>query len=329
MCSGNDEKPSPGISYYHPSVKCCSYTPDLPNFLVGEILLDAESDPVGRQSVVDRLEKRVGVSPLALKVPPEYALRYGAMASEAFGKAPSMRCPHYLDRDGGLCGIWRHRNSICSTWFCKFVRGRIGEVFWLSLRDLLEDVERTVSLWAARQMGLGPEAVRELLSERLSEDDDPSEQNMLSTHDLLGTVDPKSYQEAWGDWAGREAEFYKGCAQAVEPLEWSKVEEIGGGDVQARASILVEDFTRLRQRGEVPQRLKLGSFEIFESTREAVLVDCGGTESMEMSRDLMRVLPYFNGDQTKDILAVIAETENIEIDEGLLHRLLDYGLLKG
>ena len=47
--------------FFHRDTKCCTYLPDLPNFLVGRILEDP--DPAlapGRASVERRIDARVG-----------------------------------------------------------------------------------------------------------------------------------------------------------------------------------------------------------------------------------------------------------------------------
>src|SRR5258706_6959334 len=51
--------------FFNPETKCCSYVPQLPNYLVGRILND--NDPAfarGRASVETRLNAGVAVSPL-------------------------------------------------------------------------------------------------------------------------------------------------------------------------------------------------------------------------------------------------------------------------
>lgn len=117
------------MSFFDPQVKCCTYLPELPNFLVGRIL--ADEDPalaVGRATVEKRLQAGVAVTPLGLDRTPFYDLLY-QHADTAFGRSHTLRCPHYIE-EGGLCGIWQHRNSVCATWFCKHVRGAMGFRFW-------------------------------------------------------------------------------------------------------------------------------------------------------------------------------------------------------
>src|SRR5687767_6267646 len=114
------------------NAKCCTYQPDLPNFNIGRLL--ADPDPIGdnsRKIVRMRIGHRVAVTPLGINKAPVYSHVYeAAVSGSAFGRAVVLRCPHYVDKDGGLCGMWQHRESVCATWFCKFERGVSGYIFW-------------------------------------------------------------------------------------------------------------------------------------------------------------------------------------------------------
>src|ERR1017187_5837796 len=78
MCAREEQKTASASYFFDPVVKCCSYVPDLHNFLVGRILSD--TDPraqQGRATVQTRIADAVGVTPLGLKQPPVYAQLYG------------------------------------------------------------------------------------------------------------------------------------------------------------------------------------------------------------------------------------------------------------
>src|SRR4051812_9909435 len=80
MCAQKGED-SQGVEsiFFDPEVKCCSYLPELPNFLVGRILLDSRDDPltnIGRATVVKRIADKAGVTPLGLMQSPVYSLLY-------------------------------------------------------------------------------------------------------------------------------------------------------------------------------------------------------------------------------------------------------------
>src|SRR5437762_124874 len=106
---------------------------------------------------------RVGVTPLGLGRPPVHLLLYGHGAPRGFGRAKTLRCPHYRADAGGACGIWRHRNAVCATWFCKHVRGGTGQRFWRSLEQLLSIAERELSRYCLLQVDVEAEMLARLL----------------------------------------------------------------------------------------------------------------------------------------------------------------------
>ena len=73
-------------------------------------------------AMVSGIAPVVGVTPLGLARPPVQHLLYRHGRERGFGQSVALLCPHYLGDSGG-CGIWRHRNGVCATWFCKHTRG--------------------------------------------------------------------------------------------------------------------------------------------------------------------------------------------------------------
>jgi hypothetical protein len=127
MCAEPGRTPLPGLAFFKPDTKCCIYVPGLRNFLVGLILQD--DDPrfaAGRATVEARLDARVSVTPVGISPLPVQTALYRLEGTQAFGQDRTLRCPHYLDEAGGQCGIWRYRNGICATWFCKHTRGPVA-----------------------------------------------------------------------------------------------------------------------------------------------------------------------------------------------------------
>lgn len=129
MCRPDAE---PGIRF-RPDVKCCGFLPTLPNFLVGAILEDPQTSPASVRARIAAGQ----AGPLGLGVSVEYAEQYAA-ADLAFGTDTALVCPHF---DGGRCAIWRHRNAVCRTWWCRFEDGRRGGAFWGALPRLLGFIE--------------------------------------------------------------------------------------------------------------------------------------------------------------------------------------------
>ncbi len=212
-CSACAKLPKPGepppADAYHPDTKCCTYLPMLHNFLVGALL--ADPDPAfatGRATVEARIDSGEGMTPLGLYATQEYLSRYDAGAR--FGKDLSLRCPHYLHDEGGRCGVWRHRESTCSTWFCFYDRGEAGKEFW---RDGVAPMLR------AAELSLAAHCAHALGADEIN----------------------------FGRWEGQPRELYRAAAELVVELTWAEVAALAGSEVQKLARVSRERLAALRR----------------------------------------------------------------------------------
>lgn len=317
--------PADADLYFHPDTKCCTYVPDLPNFLVGRILDDA--DPAlapGRASLERRLDGRVGVTPLGLLRPPLQVLLYQHGAAAGFGQATTLRCPHYRADAGGACGIWRHRNGVCSTWFCKHIRGATGQRFWHALEQLLAIVERSLCRWCVLQIGVDADVLARLLPRG---SDRESGGAGLDAAGLDGTVSAEAYRAMWGMWQGRERELFRRAAALVDDLAWSDVARLGGASVEAFARVVVHAH-RAQADEPLPARLAVGAFQTIVTGRERVrVVTYSPYDPLELPRRLVDVLPYFDGRPTVEALRRIQNERGVNVQPDLVRRLVDFGVL--
>jgi hypothetical protein len=308
---------------FHVSTKCCTYLPSLANFLAGRVLSDA--DPAmthGRVTLAERIERGNNVTPLGVGTPRQYQVLYGR--SDAFGMAPSMRCPHYIDERGGLCGVWKHRSAICSTWFCKHVRGAVGLAFWKSLEYLLATIEGELAWWNVVELNPGPAAFEALLALR----EGYLEEEKLSPEDLDGVVEPAARRRYWGTWVGREEEFYRECAARVNALEWTQVLAICGPAVRAHASNARDKYGSLLS-DRIPERLEVGPFKIIQSDGDRFFIDSyRGYDPLLLSRRVFQLLPEFDGRPTEEVLAELPEKHGVRMSPGLVRKLVDFAVLE-
>jgi hypothetical protein len=311
-------------STFRPDTKCCTYLPELPNFLVGAVLRDDDAN--GRESLRARIRAGLGVTPLRVGSTPVYALLHrnaGGAEDRVFGRSRAMLCPHFIDEGGGLCGIWKHRNSVCATYFCKHVRGAVGQQFWDDVRRLLAAAESELSVWCALELGLDVTALRRLLSVALG-DTEPLGAELGAQGD---TRDAGAAARVWGKWLDREEEFYRQSALLVDALPWDDVGRIGGARVQSRAAIVQDGFARL-QSTAVPDRVaaRRVSYRFVDNGR-ALLTTHNPTDPAVLSRRVLDLLHYFDGTSTHNVLSRIAEIEGVRLDEQLVRALVDYGVL--
>jgi coenzyme PQQ synthesis protein D (PqqD) len=297
---------------FNPHAKCCTYLPILPNYLVGRILADTNaSGAVGRESVRSRIAKRVGVSLLGVGVSPEYSAIY-RHANPLFGKSPALICPHYIDADGGSCGIWQHRNAVCATYFCKFNRGAIGQGLWHALFELFGTIERQLAFWCARNLNV---SISDVGAAWLQ-------------YNGIALPRPDEAQSGWGDWVGREEDAYVRCAELVAALSWERVLEIGGADAAASVK-KVQAAYRAHADTELPEQLRLAPVaRRCLDAQTSVVSGYNPNDMLVLPTRLTQALDYFDGTRsTADAKRMVADDGAREVDDALIRRLVDFGVL--
>ncbi len=239
----------PETPAFSPGVKCCTYQPSLPNFLVGAALADPGTTAHARAALLRRIADRRGATPLYLeRTPAEEADQ--EVGKAGYGQDPSLLCDYY---DGGLCGMWAHRDAVCATFWCLSERRAIGMRLHMATKRLLGRVEELLAIWN----------VRDLLPTRVGAlvhlDDRP---RRYALGELAGSrtgdaLRPSTHRRVWGPWLGREEAFYRACAERVTPLSWADVRAIGG-DALTGALAEVAD-ARARLDAPIPAVLCLGN----------------------------------------------------------------------
>jgi hypothetical protein len=319
MCPGNPEGRPHAVATFNPTTKCCTYLPALRNFHIGRVLLDAEPAMAdGQRSVRERIAAGIGVTPLGLLWPAEFEARYDNALERDFGRRVDMRCPHYLDRQGGLCGIWRHRNAICSTWFCRYDRGEKGQAYWEALRDLLDTAEEILTWHCLDVLDLGVEA-RTLIEDT----DDPKR-----TLDGRVPVTESLRREVWGHWFGREESFYLACAELIGPMPWSQVAALGGGRVLRKLEAVQEAAEDLRVR-RLPPFVEGGGITVVTEAEEGSWVrSYRAYDAVFLPTEVLEVVQGLHAIDLDDLRERLVDRTGEPVDDAMLRRFVDLGLLK-
>jgi hypothetical protein len=315
----------PAALQFRPDAKCCTYHPQIVNFQVGLILADASPEAAhGRDAVARKLNDRLGATPLGISRSPAYALAYGH-GIDGFGRDLSFLCPYFIT-DGGRCGIWRYRNSVCSTYFCRTVRGAAGSAFWKEVKALLQAIEMQLSIWCLSE--LSGFRLELLLDEK-------GEPRKLSQAELRGYVDPASGQlspylarQLWGDWYGQENNFYRACAARVADLDWQEIKSkasVRFGILEARVR---EAFTRAHSDSPPPILCKT-NFEIdpLEDGLVQLRSPAVPYAPLRLSAPIAAALVEFDGRPTGEVMQAIATGRGVEIDSSLLKTLFERGIV--
>jgi hypothetical protein len=318
MCAPAGAPPEPEGLYFQPSVKCCTFWPILPSFLVGRILRDTTpASARGRASVLARIATGIAVTPLGLG-------RTAAQTcpDDAFGQDPKFLCPHFIPEGGGTCGIWLHREATCTTFFCKFVRGAVGADFWSALQRLLEAVEQSLTWHCLERLDVGSATLACVLGSA-------GDARQLSVSPRAdGTYAPHDRRVLWGRWAGREAAFYEAAAGVVERLTWRDVAALGGPQLRLRARLAREAHARLRAPAIPRAPLRLGTFVVTDRGPDAVrLASYSASDLLSLPPDLFEALGAFEGRTAREARATIAAEHSLDVEPAVVGRLLDFEVL--
>jgi Fe-S-cluster containining protein len=297
-----------GLAYFRPDTKCCTFQPRLPNFLVGAVLRDG--DPAlaeGARRIRARIAQRIGVTPQWLAPGRKYSLLLEASRSTSFGRSTALRCS-FFEPDGGLCTIWKHRESACSTFFCKHRGGLDGKNFWVALETWLGRVERRLSAHALEV--IGPE---------LNEPAYPP--GVLTVEDLEDRApSEEAYAAYWGAWLGREAELYAQCHEVIAALDRPSFARIVDG------SELLADVEAKHAAATAPQlaeRMALNPELSVQPVDGGVLVSTYSRyEPMMLSDALYAVLKELTASEpVANVLDRLRRDHDVELPDGLLASL--------
>jgi hypothetical protein len=326
MCTEGPHRPAGSDYLFDPKTKCCTYIPELPNFLVGRILSD--DDPAlaaGRASVEKRLSEGLAVSPMGIGRSPTQRFMYALTAqTQAFGRNPDLRCPHYIEGQAGNCGIWRHRNSICATWFCKYVRGAVGAHFWRSLLQLLVTAEVNLIQWCICELDLGEGSLQRVLG---APGPDVPRSDPICEGELDGRADEATRRAVWGKWFARERAFFVECARRVEGLSWREVAGLCGTQMRVQELLVRRAYEQLLSDA-LPPALRGGSFQIVKGGRTHTRVRTySPLDPLDVPRAVMEALPFFDGRPTEAAVREIAMQKGMYLDESLLRKLADFQIL--
>lgn len=312
------ETPTQG-HWFNPATRCCTYVPELANFLVGAILEDHEnSDGIG--TVRARMASGAAVTPMGILQGDDFLSRYDG-SPETFGRSEALLCPHF---DDGRCTVWRHRESTCATWFCKHTRGAVSKAFWNRLHQLLRAAERHLARHCAVELGIPPEGIA-MMHPMISVD------GTLRGHDVVpvGSLTERgAYERLWGPWTGREEAFYRAAYRVVEPMSWDDVVVAAGSEVKALSTVVRLALSRTRDES-IAGRVALGSLQVVGMSAGSVRVQgYSFLDPLDVPRVLFDVLHHFDGRPLAEAISQATEAAGEPVPEGAIRMLIDFGVLR-
>jgi hypothetical protein len=248
---------------------------------------------------------------------------------EGFGQEVDLRCPYYMEQEGGLCGIWKYRNAKCSTWFCKHSRGRTGLDFWRTLKNLIRHMEQKLSTWCIHQLQAGDDIFRETfpLGDSDLETFQKQQKFLYNISRAHRSQNRLILDQTWGKWIFREREFFEQCAGLVDNLSLNEIVEIGAPETGQLANE-VKDFYIQLTTPRTPDALKIGPFKSVEISPNLVRVwGYSHYDPIDLPRAIFETLPLFDGNSRQDALDRIEKQNGLKLTQHWIQKLCDFGIL--
>jgi hypothetical protein len=291
---------------FSPATKCCTFFPDLPSFAVGGALVDDHPGMAeGKRRLLERIAGGQQVTPLGVSRPGIFLRLYGR--GETFGVQPALRCPYYVD-EGGLCGVWRHRESTCATWFCKHERGVVGLRFWNAHHRLLKGVEQCLSMLIAVDLGIEREGLDVIFASGETVD---REQH------------PDVYRALWGEWRGREVDYYAECARRVAAMSWADVMQRAAGSLDDKLAAARETRDYLMRAPQLPDLVRIRPLRrAGVDGKQVLLKSYSDYNPVEVPAETADALATIGRGRVSDLVA------EGRVDRALLERLWEFGLIE-
>lgn len=303
---------------FSPNTKCCTYHPWIPNYLVGSILSDKDSTN-GQNKISDIIQKRVGTFPTGIFAPRDYSALYQRGRELGFGRSEALLCPFY-ESPAGSCSIWKHRDAVCSTFFCKTISGNAGRAFWESVKTYLSHAERALAIAAVLDLcgSEGAAVIDRTMSRQF-------ESGPLTVEDLDRTVSASTYKESWSKWVGRESTFFQKCFNFVKNLSASEFKSLMGAEGRLKWESLKAKHHEMT--GIPPILVKSGA----EYPRSPANPACYriSLRTPEIVLDVPQyVIDSFDGScATADLCARIEERHGFKVGHDMLLLLFHGGVL--
>lgn len=319
MCDHGQNSPV-AMEYFQPDAKCCTYHPNLPNYLVGAILADTSEELAeGRRRIREKIASRIGVTPQFVAAPRKYNVLYQAARGQGFfGRTQTMMCPYFDKENGGLCTVWKYREAVCSTYFCKYTAGKPGWEFWDTMKSYLFHVERTLAQFAA-----------EVVDRKVKE---PNLERTTLTKEDLEDRGPNvdDYFSYWGGWVNREEEFYILCYKKV--LELPKTDFVRfvddapeGRGFLARMEAKYDQIMSPELPKHLIRPLGLRKRVAGESV---VVTTYNPYDWLSLEKDLFDTLGMFRAEETlEENLKRLDEKHDIQLAPELVRYLYVHGVL--
>ena len=216
--------------YFSSKTKCCTFKPIIPNYLIGGIIQDSTQHP----DILNWVNQNRQTFPLGIFPTKDDFITYDDILPDKFGRMDSFVCDFYHD---GLCGIWKYRSAICSTYHCHFYKGFYGQQFWEDVRDFLQLIEERIAQYCCYELGISARYLKQNTTNFFI--------NFQSAKWPLSNDEQLPLDDIWGDWVDKQADFFRECTKITQQLTYDDLIALDPIKVKIQLSALSESYEKM------------------------------------------------------------------------------------
>lgn len=219
-CAMTKEKQGRKKPVYQADLKCCTYEPFMPNYLLGAILKADDSNAPGASIIREKIKNRNYSLPIGMTASLAYQVQFNHREPQDFGQRRDWLCSYY-NKETNNCGVWRNRGAVCTTFFCKSNFGKKGLQFWQKLNDYLNYTEMALMEEALVHLDFSPRQVSDLLVYLNRFEATPTEMKEL-------VLPEKKARQLWNGYFDEQEEFFIKCFEIIQSFDKSQFREAIG-----------------------------------------------------------------------------------------------------
>jgi len=227
-----------GVIFYEADLKCCTFYPFLPNYVVGAILSEESlAAPSAVAAIRRKITNREYSLPLGLVAPPSYQVPFNHRKPNEFGRRADWLCP-YFNHEKQNCGIWRHRGAVCTSFYCKSSFGKAGLAYWDELSNYLTYVEMALMEETLVMLDFSPRQISDLLNYL-------NRQEATKTELSSQRMPEKKARALWNGYYDDQEGFFRKCFQIAKELDRKGFRELIGEPGQQLENRLRKAFEKI------------------------------------------------------------------------------------
>lgn len=205
---------------YQAELKCCTYFPLMPNYLVGALLEDLRTVSTVEEKIIEMIQKRQFALPMGIVPTLSYQYKFQNRTEVDFGNDPKLLCPYFNTVELN-CSIWRYRSAVCTTFYCRSSYGQKGMKFWKEVSDYLTYVEMAFLEEVLVNLDFSPRQISEQLSYH-------NRQEWNSREKTQKVLSLQRWQHLWNSYGDDALSFYKKTYAMVAHFSQKNYQEMTG-----------------------------------------------------------------------------------------------------